>query len=328
MANTTTRLLSLLSLLQTPREWPGSVLAARLGISARTVRRDVDRLREMGYSIHATMGPEGGYRLQAGSAVPPLLFDEEQAVAVAVALQTVTGSGVELDDAAGRALATVRQVMPSRLRHRIEPLSVITLADRPGQAARMHVSMDVLVNIAGTIRDAQVLRFDYAPRVALDRPDAVVAPRRVEPHHIVSAQGSWYLFAWDIDREDWRLFSVDRMTPRIPVGPRFTPRAVPGGDVSDFVAARFKGSDGNNWPCRGSVILDLPLHKVLPFVGDGAADAHGIDRTVLEAGSWSWGSLAALFGRFEVAMQVIGPPELADAFVQLAGRFAATAASR
>jgi predicted DNA-binding transcriptional regulator YafY len=325
MSTTTTRLLGLLSLLQTPREWPGSVLASRLGVSDRTLRRDIERLREMGYSIHATMGPIGGYRLQAGSELPPLLFDDDQTVAVAVALQTVSVSGVGIEDAAIRALATIRQVMPSRLRHRLDSLDVISAASRPGQAERMHVTAEVLISLAKTIRAAEVLRFDYAPRGEPQPQDADLPPRRVEPHHIVTAQGSWYLVAWDLERDDWRLFSVDRITPRIPTGPRFTPREVPGGDLDEFVAARFKGSDVNEWACRGSVILDLPIREVLPFVGDGTARAHGADRTVLEAGSWSWGSLAASFGRFEVPMEVVGPRELVDAFATLAERYAATA---
>ncbi|WP_156370266.1 YafY family protein, partial [Frigoribacterium sp. Leaf164] len=120
MVGNSSRMLSLLSLLQTRRDWPGPLLADRLGVTARTVRRDVDRLRELGYSVVATRGPEGGYRLAPGADLPPLLFDDEQAVAIAVALQGVTASGVDLDEAASRALATVRQVMPSRLRHRVD----------------------------------------------------------------------------------------------------------------------------------------------------------------------------------------------------------------
>ncbi len=327
MSDTTTRLLNLLSLLQTQREWPGSLLARRLSISARTVRRDIDRLREMGYRIEATMGPDGGYRLQAGSELPPLLFDDDQTVAVAVALQTVSVSGVGIEDAAIRALATIRQVMPSRLRHRLDSLDVISAAPAPGEAERMNVSPEVLISLASTIRAKEVLRFDYAPRgdEVGDEPSRL--PRRVEPHHIVTARGNWYLVAWDLEREDWRLFSADRVTPRTPTGPRFTPRSVPGGDVNAFVSARFKGSDVNEWPCRGAVILDLPVREVLPFAGDGAVLAYGDDRCILEAGSWSWGSLAASFARFDVAMEIVGPAELADAFATLATRFATTAAS-
>ncbi len=325
--STTDRLLTLLSVLQTQREWPGPLLAHRLNVSPRTVRRDIQRLRDMGYRIDASLGSEGGYTLQAGAELPPLLFDDDQTVAVAVALQTVSVSGIGIEDAAIRALATVRQVMPSRLRHRLDALDVTAVATRPGEAPPMRVDPDLLISLARTIRAREVLRFDYAPR-GEQAVDADAARRRVEPHHIVTARGNWYLVAWDLDRADWRLFSVDRITPRIPTGPSFAPREVPGGDLAEFVSARFKGSDVNEWPCRGAVILDLPLREVLPFVGDGVARSHGADRTALEAGSWSWGSLAASFGRFEVAMDVVGPPELAAAFEVLAGRFADAAGGR
>ncbi|MBS2938525.1 WYL domain-containing protein [Nocardioides sp. J2M5] len=329
MTTTTSRLLHLLSLLQTRRDWPGAVLAERLEVSHRTVRRDVDRLREMGYSIQATMGPDGGYRLGAGSELPPLLFDDDQTVAVAVALQTAPAAGVGIEEDAVRALATIRQVMPSRLRHRLDAIEVTAIAGRVGSGSPTRVSTEVLVSLAQTVRAREVLRFDYAARDA--DPDAdhdvdsTTPPRRVEPHRIVTSHGRWFLLAWDLDREDWRLFSVDRVTPRIPTGPRFTPRQVPGGDVEEFVSARFKGRDVNEWACRGTVILDLPARDVLPFAGDGTVRALDDHRCSLEIGSWSWGSLAASFGRFEVRMEVVEPPELTDAFAVLAQRYADTA---
>ena len=324
--STTTRLLNLLSLLQTRRDWPGSLLAERLEISDRTVRRDIERLREMGYRIQATMGPDGGYRLDAGSELPPLLFDEDQTLAVAVALQTASVVGVGIEEAAIRALATIRQVMPSRLRHRLDALEFTAIAGRPGDAPPTSVAMDVLVSLANTIRARQVLRFDYAARDASPADEAFGPPRRVEPHHLVTAQGRWYLVAWDLDRNDWRLYSVDRITPRIPNGPGFTPRDVPGGDVHEFVSARFKGRDVNEWPCRGTVILHLPAREVLPFAGDGTVRAIDDERCALEMGSWSWGALAASFGRFDAPMEVSGPPELMDAFAVLAKRYAAAQA--
>lgn len=164
---TTSRLLSLLSLLQSRRDWPGSVLAERLGISHRTVRRDVDRLREMGYRIQATMGPEGGYRLDAGSELPPLLFDDEQVIALAVALQAATLTGVGIEEGALRALTTVCQVMPSRLRHRLSALEFTTIQSRSGHAAPDSVDPSVLIALSTAIRAREVLRFDYANR----RPD-------------------------------------------------------------------------------------------------------------------------------------------------------------
>ncbi|MBD8485488.1 WYL domain-containing protein [Frigoribacterium sp. CFBP 8759] len=323
---TTSRLLALLSLLQTRRDWPGSLLASRLEVSDRTVRRDVDRLREMGYSIRATMGPEGGYRLDAGSELPPLLFDDDQTVAVAVALQVAAGAGGGIEEAAIRALGTIRQVMPSRLRDRLDAFEV-TAVGRPGDEAMADISLDVLVTLAHSIRDREVLRFDYAARGDDDSEQQIRQARRVEPHHLVTSHGRWYLVAWDLERDDWRLFRVDRVQPRVPGGPRYDPRVVPGGSVHEFVSARFKGSDVDEWPCRGTVVLELPAEDVLPFAGDGTVVALDDQRCSLEAGSWSWGALAAFYGRFEAPMQVTGPPELATAFVALAHRYAATGAT-
>jgi predicted DNA-binding transcriptional regulator YafY len=325
--STTARLLRLLSLLQTRRDWPGTLLADRLDVSDRTVRRDVDRLREMGYSIHATMGPEGGYRLDAGTELPPLLFDDDQAIALAVALQAASVTGAGIEEAALRALTTVRQVMPSRLRHRLDALRFATIPGRPGDAISAEVSADVLFALSAASNARRVLRFDYAPRGAVESEIQPAPPRRVEPHHVVTSQGRWYLVGWDLDRDDWRIFSALRITPRIPTGPSFAPRAIPGGTVREFVSARLKGSSRvNAWPCRGTVILDLPASEVLPFAGDGTVEHLGPDRCSLEIGSWSWGALAASFGRFETAMEVVGPPELTAAFGELAARYARAAA--
>lgn len=278
----------------------------------------------MGYSIHATMGPDGGYRLDAGTELPPLLFDDDQAVAVAIALQAAPAIGAGIEEAAIRALGTIRQVMPSRLRHRLDALKVTTVG-RAGDSAPLDVSLVVLVTLADAIRDRETLRFDYAPRDAVDD-DEPAAPRRAEPHHLVTSHGRWYLVGWDLDRDDWRLYSADRVRPRVPRGPRFTPRPVPGGDVGTFVSARFKGSDVDEWPCRGAVVLHLPARDVLPFAGDATVTPIDDHTCRLEAGSWSWGALAASFGRFEVPMDVIGPSELASAFATLAQRYARTGA--
>lgn len=324
---TTDRLLTLLSLLQTRRDWPGPLLAARLDISHRTVRRDIERLREMGYRIHATMGPEGGYRLDSGEELPPLLFDDDQALAVAIALRAAPAMGAGIGEAAIRAQGTLRQVMPSRLRHRLDDLEVTTVR-QPGEAAPANVSLDVLVTLGQTIRDRQTLRFDYPARDGGEPgSEPPLTPRRAEPHHLVTSQGRWYLVGWDLDREDWRLYRVDRIHPRIPHGARFTPRTVPGGDVDAFVAARFRGSDVNEWPCRGTVILHLPARDVLPFAGEGRVTAIDEHTCSLEAGSWSWGSLAATLGRLEVAMEVVGPAELRTAFATLAERYARAGAA-
>lgn len=324
MTTPTSRLLSLLSLLQTRRDWPGALLAERLGISHRTVRRDVDRLREMGYRIRATMGPDGGYRLDAGSELPPLLFDE-QVVALTLALQSAATTGAGIEEAALRALTTVRQVMPARLRHRLDAVSFSTLP-RPGAAPPAPVAPDVLVTLSTAVRAREVLRFDHADRRP-DPTDGPRPPRRVEPHHLVTSGGRWYLVAWDLDREDWRTFRADRVTPRTPTGPRFTPRPLPGGDARAFVSARFRGSaQADSWPCTGTVVLHLPASAVLPFAGDGTVEELGPATCRYTAGSWSWIALAAALNRFDTAVDVVGPPELRAAFAELASRNAATAA--
>ncbi|MEU5270428.1 WYL domain-containing protein [Streptomyces hygroscopicus] len=338
MPKTSARLLSLLSLLQARRDWPGQLLAERLEVSSRTVRRDVDRLRELGYPIVTTKGPDGGYRLDAGTELPPLLFDDDQAVALAVALQTAAATGAGIEEAATRALHTVRQVMPARLRHRVDALR-ITAVERAGTRPRPRVDPGVLVTLSAAVRAREELRFDYTPAsppgaagTALPVPPP---PRRAQPHHLVTWGGRWYLIAWDLDRDDWRTFRVDRITPRTPTGPRFTPREVPGGDVAAFVAARFRGSDGSDgsggsggsggWPCRGEVILGLPAADVFPYVHDGVVEALGPDRCRLVLGAWSWPGLAATIGRFDADIEVVGPPELKDAFARLARRYAAAA---
>ncbi|MFI6929425.1 helix-turn-helix transcriptional regulator [Streptomyces sp. NPDC050287] len=326
MPKTSARLLSLLSLLQARRDWPGALLAERLDVSPRTVRRDVDRLRELGYPIVAFKGPDGGCRLDAGTELPPLLFDDEQAVALAVALQVATTSGAGIEEAAARALTTVRQVMPARLRHRIDILRV-TAVERAATRPAPRVDTRVLMALSAAVHAREGLRFDYASPPGTGAGDpAASPPRRVQPHHLVTWSGRWYLVAWDLDREDWRTFRADRITPRVPTGPRFTPREVPGGDVAAFVAARFRGSDGSggsgDWPCRGEVILDLPAAAVSRHAHDGLVEELGPNRCRLVLGSWSWPGLAAAIGMFDADMKVVGPPELKAAFGYLARRYA------
>ena len=305
MPKTSGRLLSLLSLLQMRRDWPAQSLAERLDVSTRTVRRDVDRLRELGYPIQTTKGPDGGYRLGAGTELPPLLFDDEQAVALAVALQSAVGqSGI--GEAALRALNTIRQVMPARLRNRIDALQV-TAIESAGQ-----IDVRVIMALSAAVHAREVLRFDYAEQ-----------RRRIEPHNLVTWGGRWYLVGWDLDRSDWRIFRVDRISPRTPTGPRFTPRDLPGGNVASFVASRFKGSDGTGgWPCHGEVILALPASVATRYAGDGVVEELGPDRCRLTLGAWSWAGLAASVGRFDADFEVVGPPELAAAFARLARRYA------
>ncbi|GGU77047.1 helix-turn-helix transcriptional regulator [Lentzea flava] len=317
-ATTSGRLLALLSMLQIRRDWPGSLLAQRLGVSERTVRRDVDRLRELGYAVHAIKGPDGGYRLEAGSEVPPLLFDEEQAVALAVALRIAVGTGAGIEEAAARALVTVRQVLPARLRRRVDALEVTT-----AESARRQVDTEVLLALSSAIRAGEEVRFDYR---SPGRGEDAGPARRVQPHHLVVSAGRWYLVGWSPEREDWRTYRADRMTLRIPTGPRFTPREVPGGDVAAFLSARFKGSGTTNaWPCEGEVVLHRPVAEVAPFVGDGVAEEIGATTTRLVVGSWSWAALAARLARFDTDVDVVAPQALRDAFAGLARRAARAA---
>ncbi|WP_327360964.1 helix-turn-helix transcriptional regulator [Streptomyces sp. NBC_01296] len=320
MHKTSSRLLALLSLLQTrpSAAWSGEDLAGRLGITPRTVRRDMDRLRELGYPITAVKGPSGGYRLDAGAHLPPLLFDDDQAVALTIALQTAA-AGTTLAEDAARALATIRQVMPPRLRHRMDTLR-ITAVRPPASGDAPPADAHVLRDLSTAVHTHAELRFDYAT----DGTAAAGQRRRVQPHHLVTRRGRWYLLAWDLDRANWRTFRVDRVQPRTPTGPRFTPRELPAGDVAAFVTSRFRGSDGTttDWPCRGEVVLGLPATAVAPFARDGIVEELGPDRCRLTLGSWSWTALAATIGSFDTDIEVIGPPGLNDAFARLAARCA------
>lgn len=323
--STTGRLLSLLSLLQVRRDWPGELLAQRLAVSGRTVRRDVDRLRELGYPVRAIRGPEGGYRLEPGAQLPPLLFDDGQALAVALALQGAALLGAGIADDAARALDTLRELMPARLRARLDQLTPVAVADHSGP--RLVVDPDVLVAISAAITSRTQLRFDYQPISpddgSPDLGDGSTGPpvREVEAHHLLARAGRWYLIAWNPARQDWRVYRVDRMTPRIPGGPRFAPRQVPVGDPAAFLTNRFTGSRaGNRWPCQGEVILALPATRVTPFAGDGVVEALDASRCRLRTGSWSWPGLAAQLALFDTEIEVVGPDELRSAFAELAHR--------
>lgn len=317
MHKTSSRLLALLSLLQTHRDWSGEDLAGRLSITSRTVRRDIDRLRGLGYLITTVKGPAGGYRLEAGAHMPPMLFDDGQAVALAVALQTAA-TGTTVAEDALRALATLRQVMPPQLRHRIDLLRV-TAVPLPAARDVPQVDTRVLVDLSRALHACEELRFDYTPGPST----SADAPRRVQPHHLVTWRHHWYLVAWDLDREDWRTFRVDRIRPRTPTGPRFAPRELPGGNVSTFIVSRFRGNEGTttDWPCLGEVILHRPAADIAPFAQDGIVEELDSHRCRLVLGSWSWTGLAATIGRFDTDVDVIGPPQLATAFADLAARY-------
>ncbi|MEU0391956.1 YafY family protein [Streptomyces sp. NPDC006208] len=223
MTDTPARLLNLLSLLQTPREWPGSELAERLDVSQRTIRRDIDRLRDLGYPVEATRGSVGGYRLVAGAAMPPLLLDDEEAVAIAVGLRAGAGHAIEgIEEASVRALAKLEQVLPSRLRHRVTTLQAATIPLTRGDGAT--IDPRTLTVIAGTVTARERLRFAYRAG------DGSESRRQVEPYRLVSTGRRWYLVAYDLGREDWRTFRVDRVAEPFATGARFTPREVPSGD--------------------------------------------------------------------------------------------------
>ncbi len=335
---TSSRLLTLLSLLQARQDWPGATLAERLDVTPRTVRRDIDRLRELGYPVQAFKGPDGGYRLVAGSDLPPLVFDDDQAVALAVALQLATISGAGIGEAATRALTTVRQVMPTRLRHRVDAVQVTPVA----RGAPSDVHPTVLVTLTAAIRNHEVLRFDCArgdrqatasspaaagSSLSVTRKEVFTPSRRAEPHHLIARSGRWYLLAWDLDREDWRTYRADRITPRIPTGPRFTPREVPGGDLPAFVNGVFKGSTNgaDTWPCTGTVELALPACRVVPFAYDGIVEALSPERCRLTLGAWSWVGIAAAIARYDTDILTVRPPALAQAFQTLSDRFATAA---
>ncbi|MEZ0448922.1 helix-turn-helix transcriptional regulator [Cellulomonas sp. ICMP 17802] len=314
MSTPSSRLLALLSLLQARRDWPGGVLADRLGVSPRTVRRDVDRLRELGYPVHASKGPDGGYRLDAGTHMPPLLLDDEQAVALVVALQTASTGVSGVDEAAVRALATLRQVMPARLRSAADALQV-TAVTRRGN--RPEVDQQVLLGVGSAVRAHEVLRFDY------EGGNGTGLPRRAEAHHLVTWGGRWYLVGFDLDRADWRTYRVDRMTLKTGSGPRFAPRALPAPDVAAFVADRFS-SIGSRWPARGEAEVDRPAAEIARWAGrDALVEPLGDDRCRVVLSAWSWDGVAATFAMFGAPLRAVGPPELVDAMQRLADRMEA-----
>ncbi|MEU5877729.1 YafY family protein [Spirillospora sp. NPDC047279] len=312
MVETSARLLRLLSLLQMHRDWSGTELAGRLGVTTRTVRRDVDRLRELGYPVHAAMGSAGGYRLGAGAALPPLLLDDDEAVAVAVGLQgAASGGGVAgIEEPSLRALNKVEQVLPSRLRHRLNALSKATVAIPPRDAPAVDAA--ILTAVSAAIRSAETMRFDYV------RHDGTRTRRNVEPHRLVTWGRRWYLVGWDADRGDWRTFRADRMTPRTPNGPRFTHREPPDGDVTAFMK-RTMGRD--MWPYRCSVVLHAPAERFEGRV-DGVVTPLDGGRCRVEMASDSFDLVVFVIGMLDVDFEVEGPPELAGHLRKYAARFA------
>lgn len=310
MKETSARLLRLLTLLQTRREWSGAELAERLGVTTRTIRRDVDKLRALDYPVHATSGTAGGYQLGPGAELPPLLLDDDEAVAVALGLRTAAANGVaDVGEPALRALVKLEQVLPSRIRYRVNGMRVATV-DTPGN----DVSLEVLTAVAAACRDRQRLRFDYA--AAYGAPER---RREAEPHQLVAWGKRWYLVAWDVARDDWRSFRVDRMRPRTPLGARFTPREIPGQDAAAFVAARI----ARMWPFQAAVRLPLPAdhEKVRGLVTYGTIEKIDDGSCRLVIGGDTPQSVAFLLSFLEIDFEVESSIELAEALRHVADRF-------
>ncbi|MET7620845.1 YafY family protein [Streptomyces sp. NPDC005408] len=322
MLETSARLLRLLSLLQTAREWPGAELAERLGVSGRTVRNDIDRLRELGYPVDAARGPAGGYRLAAGTAMPPLLLDDEEAVAVTIALRTVAQGALSgMEETSLQALAKLEQVLPARLRRRVKTLQTYTVPvppDRPQPA----VDTEVLTTLTAACRDHERLRFDYRDH------KGSATRRTAEPHRVVSWGRRWYLVAWDVERGDWRTFRVDRIEPRTPTGPRFTPRALPnGGDVAAYVARNVSAAA---WSHRARVTVHAPADAVAERINPAVGVVEAVDDTscLLDTGADSLDTLGVYLGMLGYDFDVTGPPELLAHLRELARRYGRSTPTR
>ncbi|MEU4792256.1 YafY family protein [Micromonospora tulbaghiae] len=313
MLETSARLLRLLSLLQTPRDWTGAELAERLAVSTRTVRNDVERLRELGYPVHGTRGAVGGYRLGAGAALPPLLLDDEEAVAVAVGLRTAAGGSVAgIEETSLRALAKLEQVLPHRLRRRVAALHTHTIRvphDQPGPT----VDAGTLSLIGAACRDRERLRFDYV------RHDGTADRRDIEPYRLVNWGRRWYLVAFDPARDDWRTFRVDRLTPRTPTGPRFAARELPG-DVVDRVR---QGVSSAAWRHRARVRVHAPAEAVADRINPavGTVEPAGDNACLLHTGADRLENIAVWLGLLDLDFTVEDPPELADLLRTLAARY-------
>jgi predicted DNA-binding transcriptional regulator YafY len=312
VSDTPGRLLHLLSLLQAPREWPGSELAERLNVSARTIRRDIERLRDLGYPVQATMGAMGGYRLVAGTAMPPLLLDDEEAVAIAVGLRTAAGHAVDgIEEASVRALAKLEQVLPSRLRHRVSTLNAATIPLLAGDGTA--VDPQDLSLLAAAVAGRQQVRFAYR---TIDGADG---RRLVEPHRVVTAGRRWYLVAYDIDRDDWRIFRVDRIRQLQPTGVRARPRSLPAEDAAAYVLRRFYDLAPTY---RAVATLHMPAEQVTGRLGDAPGDVEPIDehscllRGHTDTLDWLAFRLTMLGCEFEVHE----PPELAEYLHALGAR--------
>lgn len=304
MSDPSTRMLRLLSLLQTHRFWEGGELAGELGVSERTLRRDVERLRGLGYPVDAARGTGGGYQLRAGQRLPPLLLDDEDAVAIAVGLRTAAGGTISgIEEASVRALAKLEQVLPPALHRRISALQEAIV---PTPRGGMPIESAVLVTISQACRDRERLRFGYV------RKDGEQADRTVEPHRLVSDHGRWYLVAWDLLREDWRTFRVDRMASPRSWGTRFVDRALPDGqDAASYVRASMQ-----NQPMRWEATVRVACAEdALPapatwWRGRVERIDDGSCRIRTSADNLEWLTVHLMF--LETDYVVEGPPELVE----------------
>jgi len=313
MLETSARLLRLLSLLQTPREWPGPELADRLGVSTRTIRNDVERLRALGYPVDATRGAIGGYRLSAGAAMPPLLLDDEEAVAIAVSLRTAAGGAIAgIEETALRALTKLQQVLPNRLSRRVDALQSYTVS--AGKHRGPRVDGATLALIAAGCRDRERLRFGY-----LDH-SGTATSRAVEPHRLVNWGRRWYLVAWDVDRGDWRNFRVDRIEHPTAVGLRFAEREPPGGDAAAYVR---QGSRTAQWKFMARLRVHAPAAEISEKLGPAAGSIEIVDddSCLVSIGAGSAAAMAPWLGFLGADFEVLDSPELTAELRILADRY-------
>ncbi len=320
MVQTSARLLALLSLLQLRREWTGQELADRLEVGPRTIRRDVEKLRSLGYPVEAAPGVAGGYRLSAGAELPPLLLDDAEAVAVAVGLRTAaSGSIAGIEETSVRALAKLEQVLPARLRRQVRALGDATSAFGVGGP---QIDADVLATIAGACRDVNRLHFAYVAK------DERATRRNTEPCAVVYSGYRWYLVAFDIDRDDWRTFRIDRIQGRIRVGGRGRRRTVPGGDAAAYVSRQLRASDtGESAAAPGRIRMLVPAEQISRRIPERYAtvQADGEDACIVTTrGAWSRGFLVWM-AMLDEPMEVIEPPELAETARALVGRLGVAA---
>ncbi len=318
MAETSRRLLQLLSLLQTPRDWSGPELAERLGVSTRTIRHDVERLRSLGYPVDATRGSVGGYRLGAGAALPPLLLEDDEAVAIALSLRTAAGGAVAgLEESALRALTKLQQVLPARLGRRVDALAGYTVRVSPDRAPET-VDPAALSLLASACRDRERVRFTYTDHAGTP------TRRAVEPHRLVTWGRRWYLVAWDLDRQDWRTFRADRIVEPLGVGARFAEREVPGGDAAAFVRRSTRSAQ---WAVTARLRVHEPASTVSERLGTTAesVEADGNSACIVTIGGSDAASMAPWLGLIGADFEVLDPPELAVAVGRLAERLARAA---